>query len=158
MQPYNTDNKGSYPYESRTVPGDGTSGREFGSLLGEFFDQGKRLIRAEVTLAKTELRDELTKFKAGGAMVGAGGVLLFIGGIAFMLFACAALALVMPFWAAALIVTVLFLAVGGGIAYAGIKRMKQLHAPEKTIQTLKEDSQWASRTFQSVKSQMHGHA
>ncbi len=158
MQPYNTDNRGSPRYEDRTVPGDGSSGREFGSLLGEFFDQGKRLIRAEVTLAKTELRDELTKFKAGGAMVGAGGALLFIGGIAFMLFACTALALVMPFWAAALIVTVLFLAVGGGIAYAGIQRMKKLHAPEKTIQTLKEDNQWASRTFQSVKSQMHGHA
>jgi hypothetical protein len=158
MQPYNTDNKGSYNYEDRTVPGDGPSGREFGSLLGEFFDQGKRLLRAEVALAKTELRQELTKFKAGGAMLGAGAVLLFIGGIAFMLFACAALSLVMPFWAAALIVTVLFFAVGGGIAYVGIQRMKQLHVPEKTIQTLKEDSQWASRTFQSVKSQMHGHA
>jgi hypothetical protein len=158
MQPYDTNNKGSFKYEDRTVPGDGTSGREFGSLLGEFFDQGKRLIRAEVTLAKTELREELTKFKAGGAMLGVGGVLLFIGGIAFMLFACAALALVMPFWAAALIVTVLFFAVGGGVAWLGIQRMKQLHAPEKTIQTLKEDSQWASRTFQSVKSQMHGHA
>ena len=158
MQPYDTDNKGSYNYQSRIVPGDGTSEREFGSLLGEFFDQGKRLIRAEVTLAKTELRQEVTKFKAGGVMLGAGAVLLFIGGIAFMLFACAALATVLPWWAATLIVTVLFLAIGGGVAYVGIQRMKQLHAPEKTIQTLKEDSQWASRTFQSVKSQMHGHA
>ncbi len=158
MQPYDTDNKGSYNYQSRTVPGDGTSEREFGSLLGEFFDQGKRLIRAEVTLAKTELRQEMTKFKAGGVMLGAGAVLLFIGGIAFMLFACALLAEVLPWWAATLIVTVLFLGIGGGVAYVGIQRMKQLHAPEKTIQTLKEDSQWASRTFQSVKSQMHGHA
>jgi hypothetical protein len=158
MQPYDTRNQGSYDYEGRTVPGDGTSDRAFGSLVGEFFDQGKRLIRAEVALAKTELRQEVTKFKAGSVLVGAGGVLLFIGGIAFMLFACAALATVLPWWAATLIVTVAFLAIGGGIAYAGIKRMKEIHAPDKTIQTLKEDGQWASKTFQSVKSQMHGHA
>ncbi|WP_309891147.1 phage holin family protein [Archangium sp.] len=157
MQPHDPQNRG-YDYEGRTVPGNGTSERAFGSLLGEFFDQGKRLIRAEIALAKTELRQEMTKAKAGAVLVGAGAVLLFLGGIAFMLFACAALATVMPWWAATLIVTVAFLAIGGGIAYAGLKRMKTVHAPTQTIQTLKEDSQWASRTFQSVKSQMHGHA
>jgi uncharacterized membrane protein YqjE len=158
MQPYDTQNRGSYNPEGRTIPGDGMSERAFGSLLSEFFDQGKRLIRAEVTLAKTELRQELTKVKAGGMMVGVGGVLLLLGGIAFTAFAVIALALVMPLWLSALIVTVLFLAIGAGIAYGGIKRMQQLHAPDQTIQTLKEDSQWASRTLKSMKSQMHGHA
>ena len=158
MQPGTPNTRGGYDYEARTVPGDGMSDRAFGALLGEFFDQAKRLIHAEMALAKTELRQEATKFKAGGVMLGLGGALLFIGGIAFMLFACFSLALVMPFWLAALVVTVLFFAVGGGIAYVGLQRMKQIHAPTQTIQTLKEDSQWASRTFQSVKSQMHGHA
>ncbi|OJT18565.1 hypothetical protein BO221_41370 [Archangium sp. Cb G35] len=134
------------------------SGREFGSLVGEFFDQGKRLIRAEIALARTELRQEVTKLKAGGVMVGVGGLLLFIGALAFAAFAIVLLDLVLPLWAAALIVTVLFLAIGAGVAMAGIKSLKQIHAPNQTIQTLKEDSQWASRTFQSVKSQMHGHA
>jgi len=36
--------------------------------------------------------------------------------------------------------------------------MKKVHGPTKTIQTLKEDGQWASRTMHSMKSQMHGHA
>ena len=158
MQPGNPDTRRGFDYEDRTVPGDGMSGRAFGSLLGEFFDQGKRLIRAEIALAKTELRQEVVKVKAGGVMVGVGGVLLLLGGIAFMLTAIALLDLVLPFWAAALIVTLVFCGIGVGIAMAGIKRIKEIHAPEKTIQTLKEDSQWASRTFQSVKSQMHGHA
>ncbi|WP_239014436.1 phage holin family protein [Archangium violaceum] len=158
MRPGNPETRGSYTYEERTVSGDGMSERAFGSLVSEFFDQAKRLIRAEITLAKTELSQEATKFKSGGVMVGVGGVLLLIGGIAFMLTACALLDLVLPFWAAALIVTVAFLAIGAGVALAGIKSMKKLHAPTKTIQTLKEDGQWASRTFQSVKSQMHGHA
>jgi hypothetical protein len=158
MQPGNPEARGSHTYEERTVSGDGMSGRAFGALLGEFFDQARRLIRAEVTLAKTEVRQEVAKVKAGSVMLGLGGALLLLGGIAFTLFACFVLALVMPLWLSALIVTVAFFAIGAGIAYVGIQRMKQLHAPEKTIQTLKEDSQWASRTFQSAKSQMHGHA
>jgi hypothetical protein len=158
MQPYDTQNRGNFNRGDRTIPGDGMSERAFGSLLSEFFDQGKRLIRAEVTLAKTELRQELTKVKAGGVMVGVGGVLLLLGGIVFAAFAVIALALVMPLWLSALIVTVAFLALGGGIAYFGIKRIKQVHAPDQTIRTLKEDSQWASRTLNSMKSQMHGHA
>jgi hypothetical protein len=158
MQPGNPDNRRGFDYEDRTIPGDGMSGRAFGSLLGEFFDQGKRLIRAEIALAKTELRQEVTKFKAGGILVGAGGLLLFIGALLFAAFAVVLLDLVMPLWAATLIVTVLFLAIGAGVAMAGVKHLKQIHAPNQTIQTLKEDSQWASRTFQSVKSQMHGHA
>jgi hypothetical protein len=158
MQPGNPDTRRGFDYEDRTVPGDGMSGRAFGSLVGEFFEQGKRLIRAEIALAKTELRQEVTKVKAGGVLVGVGGLLLFIGALAFAAFAIVLLDLVMPLWAAALIVTVLFLGIGAGVAMAGIKHLKQVHAPNQTIQTLKEDSQWASRTFQSVKSQMHGHA
>jgi hypothetical protein len=158
MQPGNSDTRRGFDYEDRTVPGDGMSGRAFGSLLSEFFDQGKRLIRAEIALAKTELRQEVTKVKAGGILVGAGGLLLFIGALLFAAFAVVLLDLVLPLWAATLIVTVLFLGIGAGIAMAGVKHLKQIHAPNQTIQTLKEDSQWASRTFQSVKSQMHGHA
>ena len=158
MQPKNPEIRGSHGHEGRPVPGDGLSGHALGALLSEFFDQAKRLIRAEITLVKAELRGEVKKAQSGGVMLGLGGVLLLIGGIAFMLFACAVLALVMPFWLSALIVTVAFLGIGGGIAYGGIQRMKRLHAPNQTIQTLKEDSQWASRTFQSMKSQMHGHA
>ncbi|MCY1075504.1 phage holin family protein [Archangium lansingense] len=158
MQPGNPDTRRGFDYEERTVPGDGMSGRDLGSLLGEFFEQGKRLIRAEIALAKTELRQEVTKVKAGGVMVGVGGLLLFIGALTFAAFACVLLDLVMPLWAATLIVTVAFLAIGAGLAMAGIKRIKEIHPPNQTIQTLKEDSQWASRTFQSVKSQMHGHA
>ena len=85
-------------------------------------------------------------------------LLLFIGALLFAAFAVVLLQYVLPLWAATLIVTVAFLAIGAGIAMAGIKQLKQIHAPNQTIQTLKEDSQWASKTFQSVKSQMHGHA
>ena len=149
---------------ARTIPTDGfeTDGglheRPLGAVVSEFLDQGKQLLRAELTLARTELRAEAKKASAGSGMLAAGGVVLLLGAMALVAFLVIALNYVMPLWAAALIVTVLLLAVGAGVAMAGAKRLKTIHAPTKTIQTLKEDGQWASTTMRSAKSQMHGHA
>ncbi|RYZ46027.1 MAG: phage holin family protein [Myxococcaceae bacterium] len=129
-----------------------------GALVSEFIEQGRHLLRAEFTLARTELKSEAKKATAGGGMVAAGGVVLLLGAMALVAFLVIALAQVMPLWASALLVTVLLLAAGAGLAAVGAKRLKTIHAPRKTIQTLKEDSQWASTTMRSAKSHMHGHA
>lgn len=133
-------------------------GRGFGELFSEFMEQGRRLLRAEVTLAKAELRTEAKKASAGAGLLAGGGVVLLLGALTFVAFLVAALATVLPVWASALIVAVLLLAVGGAVAWAGLGRLKRIHGPQRTIQTLKEDGQWASRTAHSMKSQMHGHA
>ena len=149
---------------TRTIPDDGfevnggQSERPLKEVVSEFLDQGKQLLRAELKLARTELRAEAKKATAGSGMLAAGGVVLLLGAIALVAFLVIALDLVLPLWASALLVTVLLLAVGAGVAMAGSKRLKTIHAPTKTIQTLKEDSQWASTTMRSAKSQMHGHA
>ncbi|WIG95560.1 phage holin family protein [Myxococcus sp. SDU36] len=139
-----------------TIPhrdGDG-----FGALFSEFTEQARRLVRAEVSLARTELRTEAKKASAGAGLLAGGGVVLLLGAITFVAFLVAVLALALPLWASALIVAAVLLAVGGAIAWSGLQRMKQVHRPERTIQTLKEDGQWASKTAHSMKSQMHGHA
>lgn len=146
-----------------------TSAREFGAqaafsgwslkdILSELSEQARRLVRAEVELARAELREEVSKVKGSAGLLVGGGVALLLGGLAFVAFAIAVLATFMPVWLSALIVTVVLVAIGAGVANAGLKRMKQVHAPNRTIRTLKEDSQWASRTAQSMKSQMQGHA
>lgn len=156
-----TPRSGSYRVVS---DGDGSrasaseSERPLGAVVSEFLDQGKQLLRAELTLARTELKAEAKKAASGSGMLAAGGVVLLLGAMALTAFLVIALANVMPLWASALLVTVLMLAVGAGMAMAGAKALKSVHAPRKTIQTLKEDSQWASTTMRSAKSQMHGHA
>lgn len=137
---------------------DADDGRGFGQLFSEFMEQGRRLVRAEVTLARAELKSEAKKASAGAGLLAGGGVVLLLGALTFVAFLVAALATVMPVWASALIVAVLLLAVGGAVAFAGIGKLKRIHGPQRTIQTLKEDGQWASRTAHSMKSQMHGHA
>jgi hypothetical protein len=50
----------------------------------------------------------------------------------------------LPWWLAALIVTVVVLAIGGFLVQRGLTALKhETMAPEQTIQTLKEDRQWA---------------
>jgi hypothetical protein len=156
-----------YDYDSEIPRRDGSStsqgveeehSRPVKELVSEFLEQGRRLVRAEVQLARAEVRDELKKTTAGVGLTAGGGVVLLLGAFTFVAFLVIALAGVMPLWLSALIVAVVLLGAGAGIAYAGIKRFKTVHGPKKTIQTLKEDSQWASRTMHSMKSQMHGHA
>lgn len=144
--------------EPTAYTGDGLSGRSVGSIVSEFLDQARRLLRAELNLARAELREEMKKLQSAGAMVGAGAVMLLLGGIAFLALATIVLNLFLPLWLAALIVTAVFLIVGGALASSGLKKFKQVHPPEQTFQTLKEDGQWATRTFQSMKSEIRGHA
>ncbi|MBN8233230.1 phage holin family protein [Corallococcus macrosporus] len=169
MDPYSSRTRGQYmgldADETTTRPQaegfrtDGGLGEQsLGTLVSEFIEQGRHLLRAELTLARTEMRAEAKKAAAGGGMVAAGGVVLFLGAMALVAFLVIALAELMPLWASALLVTVLLIAAGAGLAAVGAKRLKTVHAPRKTIQTLKEDSQWASTTMRSAKSQMHGHA
>ena len=132
--------------------------RPIKELVSELLEQGRRLVRAEVQLARAEMKTEVKKASAGAGMIAAGGVVAFLGLATAVAFLVIALAGVMPLWASALIVAVLLLAGGGAIVFGGLKAMKKVHGPTKTIQTLKEDGQWASRTMHSMKSQMHGHA
>jgi membrane protein implicated in regulation of membrane protease activity len=58
----------------------------------------------------------------------------------------AALDLVLPAWAAHLIVAALFLAVAGALVLAGRRSMRNAPTtPERTRETLKEDARWAKQ-------------
>ena len=159
MQPYDSGTKGmnGNGAQSRTAV-EAEPSRPIKELVSEFLEQGRRLVRAEMTLARTEVRDELKKTSAGAGLAAGGGVVLLLGALTFVAFLVIALAYAVPLWLSALLVAVALLAGGAGITWFGLKRLKTVHGPTKTIQTLKEDGQWASRTMHSMKSQMHGHA
>lgn len=132
--------------------------RPIKELVSEFLEQGRRLVRAEVTLARAEVKDELKKTSAGAGLAAGGGVVVLLGAITLVAFLVIALAYAMPLWLSALLVAVVLLAGGAGLTWLGLQRLKTVHGPTKTIQTLKEDGQWASRTMHSMRSQRHGHA
>lgn len=123
--------------------------RSPGEIVRDIVANAQDIIRAEVKLAKTEIREESQKAISASAMLVAGGVIALYG-LGFLLAAItAALALVMPFWAAALIVGAL-LAAGGGAGIAlGLQHWKKVHAPRKTIEDVKENVEWLKHQTKS---------
>lgn len=127
-------------------------------LLSEFFAQGQTLIRAELKLAKAELRDEGKRAAVAGGMFAAAGGMALIASLTLTAFAILALATFLPAWFAALLVT-LGLAAGAVIIGRAAKaKWDLLKGPEQTLKALKEDGEWARQTLIAAKSQLRAHA
>lgn len=117
--------------------------RSIPEILQDVLTNIQDIVRAEVRLAKAELGEELNRARSGGLLIGVGAVAAIFSTL-FLLLACVyALGLVMPDWAAALIVAA---AVGVAAAVTlslGLKRLKTIQAAPKTAASLKENVRWA---------------
>lgn len=112
-------------------------------LISELYRDFQRIFTQTIELAKTEMSAKTSQLAKDGVAVAIGGVLAYSGFLFLLLAATAALALVMPFWAAALIVGGLVTIIGGAMAAAGYAKMKKVDLkPERTVQSLKEDREW----------------
>ncbi|MBA2361680.1 MAG: phage holin family protein [Actinobacteria bacterium] len=103
------------------------------------------LARQELQLAKAEMGEKGKKVGAGAGLMGlAGGIGLLAGG-ALTAFVILALDGVMPNWLVALLVGVAYGVVAAVLFYAGKNRVQGAGSiiPEKTVDSLKEDVQWA---------------
>ncbi len=97
------------------------------------------LVHSEIELAKLELRSTVKNAGTGAGMFAAAAVLLVFSLVyGFQALAEGIAALGVDRWLAFLIVFVLQLLVAGLLVYLGIKKIKRVKAPEKTIRTTKE--------------------
>ena len=135
---------GSYAAGAAETGRPDVENRSVGELLGKVTTDLSTLMRQEVELAKVELKEEASKAgKASGMLAGAGAVgylvLVFLA-LALMF----ALDAVMPTGWAALITAAVLGIVAGVLFVLGRKRLQQVNPkPEQTVETLKEDVQWA---------------
>jgi uncharacterized membrane protein YqjE len=116
-----------------------------GELFKRLSQQTSELVRKEVDLAKAELTEKGKSAGKGAGMFGGAGL---FGVTAFLaLTACliALLGTAMEIWIAALIVTVVYAAIAGVLALLGRRKLQEATppSPEQTVETLKEDVQWA---------------
>jgi hypothetical protein len=127
--------------------------RSLPELLKQLSQETTQLVHQELELAKAELQQKGKQAGAGAGMFGGAGAL----GLAALgaLTACFILALnaIMPAWLAALGVAVVY----GIIAFVLVKQgQAKLKAagppvPEQTIETVKEDVEWAKTQMRSEK-------
>ena len=140
---------------SSQLPGDTEDlrDRSLGELLKQLSEQTTRLVHQELELAKAELQQKGKQAGMGAGLFGAAGAIGLLAAAA--LTACFILALdaVMPAWLAALIVAVVYAAVAAVLALRGRDRVKQAlpPVPEQTIETVKEDMEWAKTQMPSAK-------
>jgi len=122
------------PQTQRSVP----------EVLQDIVSNLQEIIRSEFLLAKAELKEEAKQAAKPATTFGA-GLVFGIYGMGFLLLAATyGLALVMPVWLAALLV-------GTGLAIVAValmswsgKKLKRINPiPDKTIQSLEENVQWA---------------
>lgn len=119
--------------------------QSFGELFKQLSQQTSMLVRQEVELARTELKEKGRSAGPGAGMMGAGGLLGLgaFGALTAMLIVL--LDLWVDAWLACLIVTAVYAVVGAILVMAGKRRVQAVGppVPEQTIETLKEDVQWA---------------
>ena len=115
-----------------------------GELFGRLAEDLSTLVHQEVELAKAEIKQEATKAGKGAGLFGGTGVAALYA-VTMLSFAAAwGLAAVMPTGWAFLIVGVIWAAAAAVMFVTGRKEIRRVHpVPEQTVQTLKEDVQWA---------------
>lgn len=124
-----------------------------GELFKQLSDDLSTLVRQELKLAQAEMTEKGKKAGVGIGMFGGAGIVGLLALGAFTTCVIAALSTGMEVWIAALIVTVAYAAVAGGLAMSGRDRVSEATPPlpEQTIQTVKEDAQWAKTQLSSEK-------
>jgi len=119
--------------------------RSLGELFSELSRETAALVRQEVALAKTELSEKVSRLGRSAGLIGVGGVL----GHAGVLTLIAAIVIILanaglPLWASALLVAVVLLVVSYVLTQQGLTGLKREPLkPAETIDTLKENAQWA---------------
>ena len=130
--------------QSATAQSDVTQ-KGVGELVREVAQDLSKLLGQELELAKLEVKTEAKKAgKTAGAFGGAGaaGYFAVLFASLTLMFALASL-FDSHVWAA-LVVTVLWAVVGAVLYSRAKKQAAELNPkPEMTVQTLKEDAQWA---------------
>ena len=133
------------------APHNGQRDRPVGELMGELAQQTSTLVRQELALARAELMDKGRTAGLGVGLIGGGG------GVALFAFGALTASLilfldeVMAAWLAALLVAVVYAAVAAVLALRGKQRIEESTppVPEQTVETLKEDVEWAKTQARS---------
>lgn len=120
---------------------DGTSNASSAELVSRLSSDGSQLVRDEIALAKLELGERAKRVGLGAGLFGAAGLLAAFGFGTLLAAAVLALALVMPGWAAALIVSALLFAGAAVAALLGRSNVQEgtPPVPEAAIENVKAD-------------------
>ncbi|MBV9333176.1 MAG: phage holin family protein [Candidatus Eremiobacteraeota bacterium] len=115
--------------------------RSIPELLQKLAAETSLLIRQELALARAEIMGTLRKAERPAIAFGVAALFALGAFGALTALLIAAIAVAVPVWAAALIVTVLYVAIAVAAVVSGRTALKQMGSPlpKQTIKTVKDD-------------------
>ena len=124
-----------------------------GEIVKQLSQETSTLVRQELELAKAELAVKAKRAGVGAGLIGGAVVVVLAALGALVAFLILLLAEGMADWGAALIVGVVLLAVAAGLAILGRNKIRQATppVPEQTVESVKEDVEWAKTQISSAK-------
>ncbi|KAB8185735.1 phage holin family protein [Nonomuraea phyllanthi] len=110
-------------------------------LVTDLSEQVSRLVRDELRLAKMELTAKGKRAGFGAGLFGAAGMAAFFGGAALVTTVILAIALVLPAWAAALIVAGGLFLIAALLGLTGRSQVKRVGPPmpAETLASVRAD-------------------
>ncbi len=121
----------------------GRFGRPVAALLSDLAGETSTLVRQEIGLFKAELSEKLGRTGVGAGALAAGAVIAFSGWLALVAAAILGLSHVLAPWLSAVIIGILVIALGAGLALFGKSRLKaDALVPRRTLNSLREDEAW----------------
>jgi len=124
-----------------------------GELVRQLSEQSSQLIRQELDLAKVELTEKGKRAGIGAGILAAAAVAGLFALGALTAFLILLLDEGMDGWVAALIVTAVYTAAAAILVPIGRNRLRESMppAPEETVESVKEDVQWARTRAKSAR-------
>ena len=111
-----------------------------GELVSQLSSQTSRLVRDEMKLAQNEFRESAKHAGLGAGLLSVAGLLAVLGLATFVASAVAALSLVFPVWAAALIIGIVLFVAAGIAGLISKKEVEQTSpVPQQTLANVKQD-------------------
>jgi cbb3-type cytochrome oxidase subunit 3 len=127
--------------------------RPLGEVAQDLTRDLSLLVRQEVELAKAEMAKKGRVAAPGLGMIGGAGLVGLMAAGAFTAFLILALSIVLDEWLSALILGVALAGAAYVLAKQGKERVEEAGSPlpEQTIETVKEDVEWAKTRATSAR-------
>jgi len=124
--------------------------RSIGELFGDLARDTGTLVRQEVALARTEITHTAARAGRDIGVLAIGGAVAYAGFLALVAAAIIGLAAAgLDWWLAALIVGFIIAGIGAVLVQRGLGALRQEPlVPRQTIETLKDDVEWAKEQVQ----------
>jgi hypothetical protein len=126
--------------------------RSIGELFTKLSNETSTLIRQEMELARAELTEKGKEAGKGAGLFGGAGAVGLLGAGAITAGVILLLDLAIAAWLAAILVGLVYVAVAAVLALQGRDRIQRATppVPEQTVDTVKEDVEWAKTRARSA--------